>query len=277
MTSIEERYDLSAEDYGRYWAPVLDAVSRRLLGRIDDLVLGLGRRGTVLDIGTGHGILASEARRRWPEARIIGADASAGMLAVARRQHGGGDEPDAQLRWIHAPADVLPLPDRSVDAILSSFVYQLVPDRRRAFEEALRVLRPGGRLALVTWIDSRDEFEPDVEFDEAVYDLDIEDPQSPEQPLHAGDFRSARSAARELRDAGFRRVSAAEEMLDYSWTLESYLDFKQNYDERSLFASLESDAAGRLLERVRERYAELPADAFRWRAKVVSAVGQRPG
>src|SRR3954465_7931361 len=148
MSSIPERYDRDAEAYGQYWAPVLDAAARRLLDRVEPYVRGLRHDPRIVDIGTGHGVLADEARQRWPNALVIGTDASSGMLAVARNQHGGADatEQSAEtLRWLHAPADDLGLPAGSMDLLISSFVYQLVPDRRAAFAEALRVLCPGGR------------------------------------------------------------------------------------------------------------------------------------
>lgn len=277
MTSIPERYDQNAEDYGHYWAPVLDAAARRLLDRVDPFVRGLQNPPRILDVGTGHGVLAAEARERWPQARVIGSDASSGMLAVARATHGGSDEPDSTLRWLHAPADRLSLPDRSVDLIVSSFVYQLVPDRRDAFAEAYRVLSAGGRLALVTWLDRGPDFEPAIEFDEAIFDLEIEEPDEDEEEIRAGDFRSPRSAARELRQAGFKRVSADAEVLEYRWSIDSYLEFKERYEERALFAWLDADRAAKLLVRARERLEELPADALKWHAELVSAVGQRPG
>lgn len=280
MTSIPDRYDRNAEDYGQYWAPVLDAAARRLLDRIDPYVRGLARPAQILDVGTGHGVLAHEARLRWPTAHVIGSDASSGMLAVATQTHGGehaADAPDASLRWLHAPADKLTLPDRSVDAIVSSFVYQLVPDRRTAFAEALRVLRPGGRMAFVTWLDRGPDFEPAIEFDEALFDLEIEEPDEAEEEHRAGDFRSPRSAVRELRQAGFKRVSADAEILEYQWTIDSYLEFKEHYEERELFSWLDRERAQKLLALARERFEELPPTDFEWRAEIVAVVGDRPG
>ena len=72
MTSISDRYDRNAEDYGHYWAPVLDAAARRLLDRVDPFVRGLAHAPLILDVGTGHGVLAAEARQRWPQARVVG-------------------------------------------------------------------------------------------------------------------------------------------------------------------------------------------------------------
>src|SRR5262249_18569567 len=132
MTAISDRYDRDAEKYGHYWAPVLDAAARRLLDRVEPFVKGLRHDPRIVDIGTGHGVLADEARQRWPNALVIGTDASSGMLAVARQHHGGADatEPSADtLRWLHAPADELGLPGAAMDLLISSFVYHLLPAR----------------------------------------------------------------------------------------------------------------------------------------------------
>jgi ubiquinone/menaquinone biosynthesis C-methylase UbiE len=279
MTAISDRYDRDAEKYGHYWAPVLDAAARRLLDRVEPFIKGLRHGPRIVDIGTGHGVLADEARQRWPNALVIGTDASSGMLAVARQHHGGADATEASadtLRWLHAPADDLGLPLASMDLLVSSFVYQLVPDRRAAFAEALRVLRPGGRLAFVTWLDRGPDFEPAVEFDEAVFDVEIEEPEEAEEEHRSGDFRSPRSAARELRDAGFKHVSAKDERLEYRWTIDSYLEFKERYEEESLFSWLPADKADALRSRARERLEALPSDAFTWRADIVSALAERP-
>ena len=277
MSTIASRYDRNAEDYERYWAPVLDASARRLLDRLEPFVARNGDRIRILDVGTGSGVLALEALARWPRTQVIGADASSGMLGMARVRaaRAGRASDDPNLRWLHAPADGLPLDDGSVDAIVSSFVYQLVPDRNAAFREAYRVLRPGGAIAIVTWLDRDGDFEPAVEFDEAVYDIEIEEPEEEPEEIRAGDFRSARSAANELRRAGFANVSARLEPLEYGWTREGYLAFKQHYDERALFSWLDRSTADRLLERVRERFAALPDDAFTWHTELVSALGER--
>src|SRR5690606_15955390 len=135
------------------WAPVLDQAARDLLDRVDGHVRGLPDRPLVADVGTGSGVLALDAVVRWPRARVMGIDPSVGMLAMARQRARRAGVDDDRVRWLQAPAESLPLPDRSVDLVVSSFALQLVEDRAAALREAYRVLRPGGRLAFVTWLD----------------------------------------------------------------------------------------------------------------------------
>ncbi len=139
------------------------------------------------------------------------------------------------------------------------------------------MLRPGGLLAYVTWLD-RDASEPFLAaeaFDEAVYDLEIDEPDYPVEP-YAGDVRSARSAADELRRAGFVKASGREQTLIYDWTYESYLDYKLAYDERALLSWLNENQRAALDRNARTRLSDLPPDAFRWHAPVVFARAYKP-
>ena len=274
--AIVERYDRDADRYGHHWAPVLDQAARDLLVRAAAEVR-LPAAPTILDVGTGHGVLAFAALERWPDATVIAADASSGMLREARSaaaRAGHGEDP--RLRWAHAPADALGVPDGSVDLAVSSFVYQLVPDRAAAFADALRVLRPGGALAFVTWLDRGDDYAPAFEFDEAVLDLEIDEGEPEGEDIRAGDFRSASGAAKELRAAGFKRVAARPERLSFAWTPDDYLAFKQAYEEDQLFASLDVPTSDALIARARERWATLTEADWTWRAELVSVVAFTP-
>jgi len=283
MSAISDRYDRNARLYERWWAPVLAPAAAQLLGRCEGIVRDLiDRQGTVriLDIGTGTGALAIDAAQRWPAAEIIASDSSEGMLDVARRRadersHDARDQ-GAPIRWLTAPADALEMPDASIDLAVSSFVFQLVPDRAATYREVLRVLRPGGRLHLVTWLAGRDGFRPADEFDEAVYDLEIDEDDAGEDP-RAGDLRSPTAAIRELRRAGFRSVSAEIDRLDQHWTAASYLDYKLRYDELGLIDDIGPDTAERLRRRAAERLETLEPEAFRWRPPIVYLQGKRPG
>lgn len=271
--------------YLEHWEPVLAAPAHRLLERVAGLAAGLPAAGdgtplTLLDVGAGAGSLALAAAERWPGARIVGLDASAGMLSVARHrvtQRWPEDE-TGRFEWHAADATAMPLPDASVDVVVSSFVLQLLPDRTAALRESFRVLRPGGVLGLVTWLADDELLLPDLEFDEAVYDLALEDPETGAGPREhdAADYASLAEAHAELEAAGFADVDVQADRLEYTWGRQAYRLFKERYDEHELFGSLTATDRARLSRRVEERWAALPDEAFALRAEVVSATARRP-
>ncbi len=99
----------------------------------------------VLDVACGTGILAREIARRIGSAgRVVGVDPSAGMIAVAKRLA-------PAIEWREGVAESLPYPDQSFDVVVSQFGLMFFTDRRQALREMLRVLAPGGRLAVAVW------------------------------------------------------------------------------------------------------------------------------
>jgi SAM-dependent methyltransferase len=231
----------------------------------------------VLDVGAGTGALALAAAARWPAARVIGLDASPAMLSVARRRRAGDGIADAGARppeWLVADAAALPLADESVDVALSAFVLQLVPDRGAVLAEMHRVLRAGGSLGLATWLADDGLMAADVEFDEAVYDLRLEDPE-PAQDPPPEDLLGPDELRDSLQAAGLVAIETHVEELVHTWSRAAYLDFKERYDEVDLFTSLAPHDRSRLRDRVRARWRHLPEAAFTLRAPVVQATARR--
>jgi Methylase involved in ubiquinone/menaquinone biosynthesis len=107
-----------------------------------DLAPAVPRGATVLDVGTGPGILLAELARRRPDIELIGVDISADMVAAARANLA----PYGSRVTVHT-GDVadLPLADASVDLIVSSLSAHHWAAPAAAVPELARVLRPGGR------------------------------------------------------------------------------------------------------------------------------------
>ncbi len=102
---------------------------------------------TVLDLGSGGGIdVLLSARRVGPTGKAYGLDMTDEMLALAREnQRKAGVE---NVEFLKGEIEKIPLPDNSVDVIISNCVINLSGDKDRVLAEAFRVLRPGGRFAV---------------------------------------------------------------------------------------------------------------------------------
>ena len=102
---------------------------------------------TVLDLGSGGGIdVLLSARRVGPTGKAYGLDMTDEMLALAREnQRKAGVE---NVEFLKGEIEKIPLPDDSVDVIISNCVINLSGDKNRVLGEAFRVLRPGGRFAV---------------------------------------------------------------------------------------------------------------------------------
>jgi SAM-dependent methyltransferase len=101
----------------------------------------------VLDLGSGGGLdVLLAAQRVGPSGHVYGVDTTPAMIDLARRNAARAGV--ANVEFLPGDLENLPLPDTSVDVVISNCVVNLTPDKVRALREAHRVLRPGGRLAI---------------------------------------------------------------------------------------------------------------------------------
>jgi SAM-dependent methyltransferase len=136
---------------GAHWVE-WDHVYDRSVARYDERLLdaaGIGRGDRVLDIGCGSGSIACAAARVAAAGSVVGVDLSTGLLGLARQR--AEVEGVTNVEFIRTDAQAHPFDPGSFDVAVSRTGAMFFGDPGAAFENIARALRPGGRLALLTW------------------------------------------------------------------------------------------------------------------------------
>lgn len=130
------------EVYEKYLGPYLyEPYSKYVITRIK------GNPHHVLEIGVGSGRLTNHlVNNIKTSAKIIGVDINPNMLNIARKKVNA-----LNVEFVEADAQKLPFPENSFDLVICQFSFMFLPDKQKGFNEAWRVLKPGGQFLFVTW------------------------------------------------------------------------------------------------------------------------------
>ena len=212
-----------------------------------------------VDIGTGTGQLALGALGRWPQ-RLDGRGGRVGRRcpprAELRGRPGARGVPTVTGSDPRSPSPTsCRSPTRRSTSRCSSFVLQLVPKRGRALRETRRVLRPGGLLSYVSWLQDDRVFEPDRILDDVLDEVGIERTRG--GWTVSATCRRSNGPRRELRRAGFADVTSRAGRLEHPFTVDGYVAFLTEFDEETLFAELDPNVRERVLVTLRRRLGRL--------------------
>ena len=142
--TLAERLGYSAAELDAIPAPSIDSFAG--VGYYFDLA-AIKPGDTVVDLGSGSGMDSFLAARQTGEAgHVLGIDMTEAQLAKSRRL--ATEHRFANVEFVEAHIEQLPLDNGSADVVISNGVINLSPDKTKVFAEAARVLRPGGRLAI---------------------------------------------------------------------------------------------------------------------------------
>jgi ubiquinone/menaquinone biosynthesis C-methylase UbiE len=136
-----EAYDAVAADYDRVWHPTFEPVARDLADLV--ALADAPDSASVLDVGTGTGVVATAAALHVHEGVIVGVDPSVPMLELGRTH--------APLAAVAANAPGLPFPNAAFDAVVANLVLSHFERYDVSLADMVRVLRPGGRLGVTAW------------------------------------------------------------------------------------------------------------------------------
>jgi ubiquinone/menaquinone biosynthesis C-methylase UbiE len=186
------------ESYDRHMVPLIFApYAADLAGRAASF-----SPGAVLEIAAGTGVVTRAlAPKLSPGASYVVTDLNQPMLDYAASRQG----PDNRITWRQADALALPFEDAAFDVLCCQFGAMFFPDRRAAYREARRVLKPGGHFLFNVW----DRIGENVFADEITNALAAIFPDDPPRFLartpHG--YHDTALIRRELEDAGFSRVA----------------------------------------------------------------------
>lgn len=194
---------------------------------------GVGPGQEVLDVACGTGVLARAAAERvGRKGAVTGLDPNPDMLAVARTR-------DARIEWVDGYAESLPFTAARFDRVVSQFGFMFFADQPQALREMLRVLRPGGRMAVAVCdaLDHSPGYAVFAELLQRLFGHDVAEPFR--APFSAGDARRLTTmceqagggqvkVARRQGQVRFGSISALVETEGACvWTLGGLLDAEQ--------------------------------------------------
>jgi ubiquinone/menaquinone biosynthesis C-methylase UbiE len=254
-------YDEVAETYERVHAPRLLEVARGLVA-----FAGIAHGMRVLDAGTGTGVAAQAAAEAG--ASVVGIDRSIGMLEVGRR-----DRPT--IAFAGAEAIDLPFKEGTFDAVTGSFVLSHFHRYDTALFDMIRVLRPGGALALTSWSDAKDDLQATWgELIESVVPQEMLEPVwAAAAPWHAR-FTDRQRVEEALIEAELRHVRTERREFHFQYAQAEYLEGLEIWATgRFVREMLGDEGWPEFQARVRTTFAERFADPLNDFRDVILAVG----
>jgi SAM-dependent methyltransferase len=260
------------------WARLIDRVDQQLRPAADWMIdaLALEPGEVVLELAGGPGTVSMIAARAVsPGGHVIYSDFAGPMVDAARERLGAEGAPGVECRVIDA--EMIDLPDASVDAVACRMGYMLMADPARALRESARVLVPGGRIALAVWSDPGSNPWAALPMQAIANQLG-----APPAPADAPSLWALADEARLrglLEDAGFQsiRIEKLDDAVEFD-SAEQWIELTRRLAGplKALMANLDDDTRGAIEARMREaaKPYELPDGRISMPEQMLAATGR---
>ncbi|MEP7060160.1 MAG: methyltransferase domain-containing protein [Actinomycetota bacterium] len=254
-------YDGVATTYERVHAFRFAEVAKDLFE-----LCGLTAGQRLLDVGTGTGAALELADGAWP----VGIDASPAMVA-----HGHAARP--KIRLIAAEAVDLPFRAGTFDVVTANFVLAHFTKAETALHDMLRVLKPGGKLAVSSWSDGRDTFADTWrELVETIVPRTMLDPTYDRAVPGHGRFAKRNQLEELFLEAGLRKVRSDPRRYRWAYGVDEYVDGLAVFATgRFVRQMLGEDAWAGFLDRAKATFRERFADPLNDYRDVLVCVGTK--
>jgi ubiquinone/menaquinone biosynthesis C-methylase UbiE len=259
--ALTKRYDIEARAYLAYWAPVVHPTACRL---VEAYTPEAAQR--ILDVGAGVGLLLPVLQKKFPEALVVGADRSEGMLNTAV----------TRTPLVVTDALAASFVDATFDAVVMSLVLFHLPDAIAGLREARRVLRRDGALCVSTWAQDIDSNATRIWNEELEASGAIAADAMPRLANHG--LMDTPDKVKGLLDAaGFTSVRVVVEDFSHEMQIEDFIALRTGVgSSRQRFDMLPESARAQCLSRARARMAKLSADEFTLRMEIILASATSP-
>lgn len=260
-------YDDIAETYERLHAAHMAEPARDLVA-----LASPPPAGRALDVGTGTGVAAAEAAAAIGDGGLaVGVDVSLGMLSMGRRSRPG-------LRLAAAEAIDLPFRDGTFDVVTASFVISHFTKYETALFDMIRVLKPGGRLAVSAWADGMDDLQQTWrELAETVVQPELLNDALARAMPWRDRFADRARLEESLLAAGLRHIRSEAREYRFRYPLRDYVDGLGTWSSGRFVRQMVGPAAWEsFLARAHDVFAERFADPVNDFRDAWLAVGTKP-
>jgi ubiquinone/menaquinone biosynthesis C-methylase UbiE len=256
-----DAYAHGADAYDDVWSPVILPPALRVIEGLD-----LRDAARVADVGAGTGALTAALREATsPDALIASVDRSAEMLRYAQERRG--------VTATLADAAALPVQTGTVDAVLFAYVLFMLLDPATGLAEAMRLLRPGGRIGTVTWA-SEQATHAALVWDETLAEFGAAPP--PAHSNHQG-LATEDAVDRLLRGVGLRPCKVWRETVEHMFEPASFWRLRTSHGTNRLrLFALDRATRARAERELRRRLGALPPHAYGFRGTLVCSVSEKP-